>query len=73
MFVDVAIAITGPLFGLIAGGRTGYRGVFIAGAITAFAALVITRRSLAPRLAAQISALPSTTKDPHELFTGQPN
>ena len=50
MFLDVSVALTGPLFGLIASG-IGYRAVFVAGAFTSLIALVMTRLLLPARVA----------------------
>ena len=50
MFMDVSVAITGPLFGLIAS-QVDYRGVFIAGATAAAGALVLVRTMLARKVA----------------------
>jgi MFS family permease len=48
MFMDVSVALTGPVFGLVAG-RAGYRTTFLTSGVCAAAALVVLRRTLAPR------------------------
>jgi MFS family permease len=47
MFIDISVALTGPVFGLIAS-RSGYRAVFIGGAITSATTLLIVRSWLVP-------------------------
>ena len=58
MFVDVAVATTGPVFGLVAAGF-GYRATFVAGGITAVGALVTVRTVLAARWARRHPAGPA--------------
>ncbi|MET0143752.1 MAG: MFS transporter [Ilumatobacteraceae bacterium] len=59
MFIDLSAALTGPVFGLLAGG-VGYQVTFLVGGFFAVAALVVLHVDLAPRWR-DASALPPTT------------
>lgn len=48
MFIDVAVAVTGYMFGVVAD-LGGYRATFVAGGVTAVVGLVVLRMALAPR------------------------
>ena len=48
MFIDVAVAVTGYMFGVVAD-LGGYRATFVAGGVTAVVGLVVLRVALAPR------------------------
>jgi MFS family permease len=49
MFLDISVALTGPVFGLIAG-ATSYRGMFLAGAVTTVLGLIGVRTYLVARV-----------------------